>query len=307
MKKQVDLSFAFRKILCFFFALVMAGSVVFAVSVGVASGLLRTEKFIQTRYEQYNDMLLKDVNQALEGVAEQTGLPVKAYTSAIKSGHIKTALHQAANNTVKGFNTDFSESTFLYSYYHAGLLNYCKENGIPITEEELNRDSCFAVDTFNSVVGDESTSSIIIFALTYTRHPLVIIIGCIIAFIMSIIIIDFIAFGRHKKFDYIGVGLITAGETLIVLPTFAIIMKYTSTLRFMDIAAYNAGLADVLNDIMKIYIAIGVFVLIIGIVITVINYSYYHKKIENMQTERDIRKKLIDEEKARRQSLENAE
>lgn len=305
MAKQVDLSFTFRKILCFFFALIMAGSVVLSISVGVASGLLRTESFIQARYEKYNDMLLKEVNQALEGVAEQTGLPAKAYTSAIKSGHIKTALHQAANNTVKGFKTDFSESTFLYSYYHAGLLNYCKENGIPITEDELNRDACFAVDTFNAVVGDESTNSIIIFALTYTKHPLVCIISCVVAFIVLFIAIDFVSYGKHKKFDYMGVGLITAGETLIVLPIFAILMQYTSILRFMDIAAYNAGLADVLNDIMKIYIAIGVAILIIGIVITVINYSYYHKKIEAMETERKIRQKIFDEERANREAKEN--
>lgn len=300
MKKTVDLSFAFRKIMCYFFALVMAGSVVLGVSVGVASGLLRTESFVQARYETYNKELLTEVNKALEGVAEETGLPVKAYTSAIKSGHIQTALHQAANNTVKGFNTDFSESTFLYSYYHAGLLNYCKENGIPITKDELNRDACFAVDTFNSVVGDESTSSIIIFSLTYTRHPLTIIIGCVIAFILSIFIIDFISYGRHKKFDYIGTALITGGGALTVLPAFAIMMKYTSTLRFMDIAAYNMGLADVLNDIMKVYIAIGVVVVLIGIVVTIINYSYYRKKAEAIQTERDIRKKIFNDEQERR-------
>lgn len=305
MAKNIDLSISFRKILCYILALIMAGSVVLAVSVGVASGLLRTESFVQKRYEQYNNELLKEVNKALEGVADQTGLPVKAYTSAIKSGHINTALHQAANNTVKGFNTDFSESTFLYSYYHAGLLNYCKENGIPITEEELNKDACFAVDTFNSVVGDESTSNIIIFALTYTRHPLVCIISCFVIYILSIFALDFISFGRHKKFDYIGISLITAGEVLIVAPLFAIMMKYTSTLRFMDVVAYNLGLADVLNDIMKIYVLIGAFVLIIGIVVVIINYSYYRKKEEAIQTEREIRKKIMNDEIAKRAADSN--
>lgn len=300
--KNIDLSSSFRKLLCYILALVMAGSVVLAVSVGIASGLLRTESFVQARYERYNKELLTEVNKALEGVAEETGLPAKAYTSAIKSGHIKTALHQAANNTVKGFDTDFSDSTFLYSYYHAGLLNYCKENGIPITEEELNKDACFAVDTFNSVVGDESTSSIIIFALTYTKHPLVAIIASIAIFILCIIIIDFISFGVHKKYDYIGISLIVAGETLAVLPAFAILMKYTSSLKFMDVAAYNMGLADVLNDIMKFYIAVGVFALIIGIVITLVNYSYYHKKETAIKTEREIRKKIMDEEKAKREA-----
>lgn len=304
-KKNVDLSFTFRRIACYFLALVMAASVVLVVSVGVASGFLRTESFVQSRYERYNDALLKEVNKAMEGVAEETGLPAKAYTTAIKPGHIQTALHQAAYNTVKGYKTDYSDSTYLYSYYHAGLLNYCKENGIPITDEELNKDACFAVDVFNSVVGDESTSSIVIFAFTYTKNPLVTIITSIIVFILCIVAIDLMAFGVHKKYDYIGISLITGGETLIVLPFFAIIMKYTSTLHFMDVNAFNMGLADVLNDILKIYMGIGAVILIIGIVVTVLNYHYYYHKGKNIQTEREIRAKIMDDQRSHYKATHN--
>lgn len=297
-KKNIDLSFTFRRIICYFLALVMAASVALVVSIGVASGMLRSEPFIQARYERYNQVLLDEVNKAMEGAAEEAGLPVKAYTSAIQSGHIQTALHQASSNTVRGYKTDFSDSTYLYSYYHAGLLNYCKENGIPVTDEELNKAACFAVDVFNSVVGDESTKSIIIFALTYTKHPLVTIIAAIITFIACIIAIDFMAFGKHKKYDYIGISLITGGEALIILPAFALLMKYTSLLRFMDVNAYNLGLADVLNDILKIYIAIGVVILMIGIVVTIINYNYYARKNKNIQTERDIRRKIMEDQRS---------
>lgn len=301
-ERNHDLSFRFKRAICYFLALVMAGSVVMSVAVGIASGLLRTETFVQKRYEAYISELLEEVNTAIAGVAEATGLPTKAYTSAIQEGHIKTALHQAANNTVKGFDTDFTESTYLYSYYHAGILNYCKENGVPITEDELNKDACFAVDAFNEVIGDESTSSIIIFALAYTKHPLKIIVLSIVAFIASLIAIDFIAFGRHKKFDYMGVGLIVAGETLIVLPFFAIAMKYTSTLRFMDVDIYNMALADVLDDIMRIYMIVGAVVLLIGIVVTVFNYRYYVHKTRTLKTEHDIRVKLMKEQREHNQA-----
>lgn len=296
--KKHDLAFSLRRVAYFFMALIMAACVVSSVSVGIASGLLRTESFVQKRFEKYNSQLLDEVNTALEGVADTTGLPTKAYTGAIQSGHIRTALHQAANNIVKGYDTDYTESKYLYGYYRTGILNYCKENGIPITEDELVRDSCFAVDVFNDTVGDESTKNIILFALAYTNKPLMVIIFSVLIFIACAVIIDFTSYGKHKKYDYMGMGLITAGETMVILPVFALLMKYTSTLRFMDIDVYNMALADVLNDILKIIMAVGVAVLIIGIIMVVYNFRYYSKKTEYLRTEHDIRAKLLDEQKA---------
>lgn len=295
--KRHDLTVSLRRIAYFFLALVMAACVVASVSVSIASGVLRTESFVQKRYEKYNAQLLEEVNSALSGVADVTGLPTKAYTEAIQEGHIKTALHQAANNTVKGFDTDYTESKYLYGYYRTGILNYCKANGIPITEDELVRDACFAVDVFNDTVGDESTKSIIIFALAYTNKPVMLAVFSIIAFIVCAFIIDFTSYGRHKKYDYIATALITAGETMIILPAFALIMKYTSTLRFMDVDVYNMALADVLNDIMKIIMAVGVVSLVIGIIIGVYNYRYYSKKTEFLMTEHNIRQKLLGEQR----------
>ena len=301
--KARDLSLDFRRIFCYFLALVMAACVVLTVSVSITSGLLRTETFVQKRFEKYNSALLAEVNNAISGVADRTGLPTRAYTNAIQEGHVNTALHQVANNVVKGFKTDYTESKFLYGYYHTGLLNYCKENGIPITEDELVKNACFAVDTFNDVVGDESSSNIIIFALAYTKNPLIAIIGSIIVFIICMVILDFITYGRHKKYDYLSIGLITAGEVLVFLPFFAIIMKYTSTLRFMDVDVYNMALADVLNDIMKIIAIVGVVVTVIGVIITLINYRYYSHKTRTLKTEHDIRVKLMNEQKAHNEQL----
>ena len=102
--KKHDLTFSLRRIAYFFLALVMAACVVLSVSVGISSGLLRTESFVQKRFEKYNSQLLDEVNTAIAGVADTTGLPTKAYTGAIQEGHIRTALHQAANNIVKGYD-----------------------------------------------------------------------------------------------------------------------------------------------------------------------------------------------------------
>lgn len=302
-----DLSHTFRRIICYFLTLVMSACVVLSISVGIASGLLRTESFVQKRYEKYNSQLLEEVNNAVEGIADITGLPAKAYTSSIQEMHTITALRQAANNAVRGFDTDYTKSEYLYGYYHTGLYNFCKDNGIPITEEELVKDACFAVDIFNDTVGDESTSSILLFAFTYTKKPLVWILLSVVIFILSLIIIDFISFGIHKKFDYLGMSLIIAGEVQIILPLFAILMKYTSTLRFMDVDVYNMAFADVLDDILKIIMAVGAAILVIGITIIVFNYRYYKHKTNQLKTEHDIRLKLVEEQKQYIDTLAQAE
>ncbi len=296
-ERNNDLSFSFRRILCYFLTLVMAAGVVLSLSISISSGMLRTESFVQKRYEKYNSELLQEVNNAVGGVAESTGIPAKAYTSSIQEVHTITALRQAANNVVKGFSTDYTESKYLYGYYRTGILNFCKENGIPITEDELVKDACFAVDVFNDAVGDESTSNIILFAFTYTRKPLTWILLAVLAFVLSLIIIDVISFGRHKKFDYLGMSLIIAGGTQIILPAFALLMKYTSTLRFMDVDVYNMALADVLNDILKIIMAVGVVILVLGIIVVFVNYRYYKRKTLALKTEHDIRVKLVEEQR----------
>jgi hypothetical protein len=287
-----DLRYTFNRILCYFLALVMAGSIVLAVACGVASGMLRSESFVQSKFEKYNSQLLKEVDTAIEGVAESTGLPTKAYTASVQSGHIQTVLHQVSGNLVYGYKTDFSDSKYLYGYYRTGIINFCKENGIAITEEEIVRDACFAVDTFNQVCGDESTSFVLPFQQTYTRNPFYMIIFSIVAFIASSIILGFITYGRHKKYDYIGMGVLTGGVVLFALPTFAIMMKYSSLLHFSDVDVYNYGIADVINSILRIYSLIGIVITIIGAVILTINYSYYKRKSIKMKTEHDINVKL---------------
>ena len=145
-----DYPISLRRIAALFMPLVMAACVVLSVSVGISSGLLRTESFVQKRFEKYNSQLLDEVNTAIAGVADTTGLPTKAYTGAIQEGHI--------------------------------------------------------------------------------NKPLMTIIFSVLIFIACVVIIDFTSYGKHKKFDYMGMGLITAGEAMVILPIFALLMKYTSTL-----------------------------------------------------------------------------
>lgn len=283
-------------IICYVIAVLMAVSVVLFVSVGITTSLLRTNSFVQARYEKYSSQLLKELYNDLGDVARQTGLPKKAFTSAFKDKHMQSVLHIAANNTVKGFATDFSESYFLYKYCRNALDDYCAKSGIELTDDELNKYSCLAADAFNNTLGDESTRYIIIVAIAYTNKPIITMAVSFVAFFAGIFVIDFISYRRRKKYEYIGISLIISGEVLTVLPLFALLMKYTSYLRFTDVDIYNMAIADTLNDILKINMGIGVLILAVGIFLVVRNYRYYLKKARSANTEKEIVEKIRNEE-----------
>lgn len=294
--KPKNATFGFKRFICYILSVVMAASATLFISVGITASLLRTNTFVQKRFEAYNSQLLKEVYNELGEVAEKTGIPKKAYTSAFSSKHMQSALHIASNNVVKGYKTDYSESGFLYDYCKNSITKYCKKNDIPITNRQINQYACFAVDAFNKVVGDESTNNIIIIALTYTNKPAFAMLFSLIAFILCIFLIDFISARRHKKYEYMGISFIISGEVMFVLPFFAIIMKYANDLHFTDVDVYNMALADTLNDILKIIMAFGVLVFVIGVFLVVKNYRYYLHKAQSFNTEKQIVEKIKNEQ-----------
>lgn len=294
--KPKNANFGFKRFICYILAVVMAASATIFISVGITASLLRTNTFVQKRFEAYNSQLLKEVYNELGEVAEKTGIPKKAYTSAFSSKHMQSALHIASNNVVKGYKTDYSESGFLYDYCKNSITKYCKKNDIPITNRQINQYACFAVDAFNKVVGDESTNNIIIIALTYTNKPVFAMLFSLIAFILCIFLIDFISARRHKKYEYMGISFIISGEVMFVLPFFAIIMKYANDLHFTDVDVYNMALADTLNDILKIIMVFGVLVFVLGVFLVVKNYRYYLHKAQSFNTEKQIVKKIKKEQ-----------
>ena len=252
--KPKNATFGFKRFICYILAIVMAASATIFISVGITASLLRTNTFVQKRFEAYNSQLLKEVYNELGEVAEKTGIPKNSITK------------------------------------------YCKKNDIPITNRQINQYACFAVDAFNKVVGDESTNSIIIIALTYTNKPAFAMLFSLIAFILCIFLIDFISARRHKKYEYMGISFIISGEVMFVLPFFAIIMKYANDLHFTDVDVYNMALADTLNDILKIIMVFGVLVFVLGVFLVVKNYRYYLHKAQSFNTEKQIVEKIKNEQ-----------
>lgn len=131
MSNSSNAGVGFRRFICYFLALIMAASVTLFISAGITVSLLRTNTFVQHRYAKYNSQTLKIVYDEFGKVAQETGIPKKAYTSTITSKHIKSILNIASNNIVKGYKTDYSESKFLYQYLRNSVTDYCEKMIFP--------------------------------------------------------------------------------------------------------------------------------------------------------------------------------
>ncbi len=289
-------SFITRKVFNCLIAFIMAGCIAISFSAGLSSGLLCSQEFVQERMEQNNEMLLAEVDKKIqEVVAPQTKIPTKAFTSAVREGHIKTVLDQVSGNLVYGFKTDFSTSKYLYSYYRTGIINFCENNGVVLTEDEINRNACLAVDTFNQVCGDESTNFIIPFQEAQSQDPLNAILICMVVFILCYLILGFINYGGPIKYAYVGMSIMCAGVAMVVLSGFALLMNYSALFDFTDVDAFDLGISMVIDDVIRYMMAVGGVILLVGIVFMQVVYRILKRNAIAVQTEIDINQKLIHE------------
>lgn len=291
-----NFSFISRKIICCLLSFVMAAGITISLSAGLSSGLLSSQEFVQERMEQNNEMLLIEVDKAIEEiVAPQTDIPTKAFTSAVREGHIKTVLDQVSGNLVYGFKTDFSTSKYLYSYYRTGIINFCENNGVQLSEDEIVRNACLAVDAFNQVCGDESTNFVIPFQEAQSQDPLNAILICVLAFVICYFLIGFINFGAPIKYAYVGMSILCAGVVMIVLPAFALVMDYSSLFNFTDVDAYDLGIAMAIDDVLRYLMVVGAVVVLVGFVFMQVVYKILKRNAIYVQTEININEKLYNE------------
>lgn len=289
-------SFIARKVFSCLIAFVMAGCIALSFSAGLSSGLLASQEFVQERMEQNNEMLLIEVDKKIqEVVAPTTDIPTKAFTGAVREGHIKTVLDQVSGNLVYGFKTDFSTSKYLYSYYRTGIINFCENNGVILSEDEINRNACLAVDAFNQVCGDESTNFVIPFQEAQSQDPLNAILICVVIFVLCYLLLSLINFGAPIKYAYIGTSIICAGFAMVVLGGFALLMNYSALFDFTDVDAFDLGISMVIDDVLRYMMAVGGVITLVGIVFMQVVYRILKRNAIAVQTEININEKLIHE------------
>ena len=291
-----DINNKVRKAVCSIISVIMAACIALSVSAIVASGVLKTQEFVAERLAKCQDILLDELVKADEEImSKQSIFPVKVYTDAVGEPHIKTALLRTSGNLVFGYKTDFSDSTYLYSYYKTSIVNYCNQNQIvidPQMEDMIARDSALAVDVFNQVCGDESTNFIIPFLMAQSSKPIKVTFVCCLIFILCMLIVKRLNYGDYFRHSYTAMAIIIAGFVMIVLPLFALAMNYPALFDFTDVQAYNLGIQYCIEDTLKILAGTGGVLLIIGIVTMNVVFNRFRNIVLNVQTEMDIAEKL---------------
>lgn len=291
-----DINSTGKKTLCSFIAIIMASCIALSVSGIVAGGVLKSQQFVEKRMLKCDTILLDELNRKTDEVmSANSTFPVKAFTDAVGSAHINTALKQVSGNLVYGFKTDFSKSEYLYGYYKTGLTSYCNRNNIaidPSMEDMISRDSSLAVDVFNQACGDESTNFVIPFLEAQSSDPVVAAFACWAIIIVCALILRKLNFGDYFMYSYGAMSVIIAGALMIILPLFALVMDYPSLFSFTDVEAYNVGIKYCIEDVLKILAGTGGVLALIGIVSMNVVYNRYCNIVSDIQTEMDIAEKL---------------
>lgn len=268
----------FRKLLCFVLSMIFAASIVIIALGAMSIGFLQSESYIESHINNKSAELINEINAQLNNLDNKTDLPVEAFTTALTEEDTAEIVKTAVNNFMYNYSSDFSEDEDLYNSVKGSISGYCQDNGISTNEKELSKAAALMVDEINETVGGSSTLNIKVFTFVQSSKLMYLICASVILIIASIVLLDLINFGRHRKYSYIGMGFTTAGFVLTFSILFARHQDYLSAFRFSSVEAYSLGIADCINDIMLYSMIIGIIYLAAGIIMLILNYNYFRKK-----------------------------
>lgn len=274
----------FRKFLCFALSMLLALSIMLLTVGALSVGFLQSQSNIESHINNYSAELINEINEELITLDDKTDLPVEMFTTALTEEDTAEIVRIAVNNFLYNYSSDFSEDEVLYNSIKNSISGYCQENGINTDDNELSKAAALMVDEINETIGGSSTLNVRVFTFVQGNALMYIICASVILIIASIVVLDLINFGRHRKYSYIGMSLSTAGFVLTFSILFTRLKDYLSTFKFSSVQAYSLGIAGCIDDVMRYSMIIGIVYLVVGIIMLIVNYSYFKTKGVRVKT-----------------------
>lgn len=267
-----------HKLLIFGLSMAIAVALVLLSFNILAVGLFHSDGFIANGLKRNSSAIIETIDTELENGAERLSVPKEMLVGAINNDNIDIVISEVAHNFVYGYATAFSNSTEIYGAISSAVSNYSNENGMHLSDDEINRISSYAVDCVNEAVGSYDTANVSIFGFVRGRMMMIAVSVCAVVIIASIVALDFLNRGRHRKFNYIGMGITTAGAVMVAC--FAVIYKMGFLLkyRFCSFDAYNVAIQLCFINLFKIFFALGLVYFAAGFIMLVVNYNYFRRK-----------------------------
>jgi len=121
---------------------------------------------------------------------------------------------------------------------------------------------------------------------------MIIITASALMIIICIVALELLNNGRHRKFNYIGMGLTTAGAVNIASTLLILRKGYLNTYSFCSFEAYDSAIKHCFSMLFNIFLILGVIIFAVGFIMLLNNYRYY-----NERRKMHMAKQLTDDDK----------
>ena len=283
------------KLSCLILSIAMTVSLVLFLF-GVSNVFIFQNKgFIEKSIAAQKETFADELSEKFDEMQDSFTVPADALKLALERDVVDVIANIAANNFIYSYSTDFADSEELYNCFASAIGQYCRENDIKISEEDININSSLAITVLNKEIGGTATSNVPVFTHSKNKLIAVMIGGSVLLFIAVYFLLDFINYGRHRKYSYIGMGIITAGYVMLFAPIYLKIKGLVSAVNFCDVNLYNHAIASLYGIIYNVFIIAGIILLIAGALILILNYRYFKKKGDKAKAAQESSERMKNE------------
>lgn len=257
--------------------------------------VFQNKGFIEKSIVAQKEAFAGEFGEALDAMQDSFTVPVDAMKLALERDAIDIIAKIVAKNFIYSYPTDFMDSEELYNCFASTIGQYCRENAVSIAEDDINVNSSLALTALNKEIGGTATKKVSVFTYSKNKIIAVMIAGSVVLFIAAYFLLDFINYGRHRKYSYIGMGIITSGYIMLLTPVFVKIKGFVSALNFCNVDLYNNSISSLYRIIFNISIIVGIILFIVGAVMLILNYRYFKIKGDKAKAAQESSERIKNE------------
>ena len=281
-----------QRISYFLLALILGLSIVSLTAGGCIVGLFQNELFFETEIEKNETALIALVDNASADAAEKAGLPSDAFKGAVSEKNFTIISTPLARNFKYNYNTDFSDSTGLLDAFVSQLGAYANNYSLELTGDEINGYAALAVDYVSEALSGSDTKNVFPIHLSQSSGIMYATVSSVILIIATVVALELLNRGRHRKYNYIGMGIMTGGYILIIMPQAIKLTDFLNQYRYCVLDEYNAIVRGCTEMLLNVCTFIGIIVTVAGLVMLLINYSYYIKKAQKVKLAKKMEERI---------------
>ncbi len=281
------LRYYLNRILCIVMSLLLSVAAAGTVVSGLLIGSIRSDAFIQHRCNRCSDAIIVDIEEAASEAAVAASLPENAFAGAVTKENFSIVSAEIVRMFSFRYTADYSDSAKIYMLFYNRLTDYDNQNRLGLTQEQMESDASLAVNYMNNRLAGTDSKSVKLFNFAYNDKVLYVLIGGIAGMVISIVALELLNHGRHRKFSYIGMGFNVAGYWLVLIPQFILHTGILQNYRFCVYQPYDDMVRLCHETLLQWLTLAGIPLVLVGLTMLLVNYRYYAKKLQKARASRE--------------------